>query len=255
MLFYIGLHHPNHAKHFERCMISVMRLLRRKSVFEVNEWILDSGAFSQVFRYGEHTPVEEYARQVIRWAKCGRMVAAVSQDYMCEPFILARTGATVEEHQRWTIERYLALRALVPSEIYIMPVLQGFRPKEYVHHVEMYGKLLPEGTWVGVGSVCKRNSSPGQVLEILWTIKNARPDLRLHGFGLKVTALAVPAIRHMLYSADSMAWSYAARRDRRGRAANDWREAMTFVRKIEEKLELQRQLTIYEILGGMAVTT
>jgi hypothetical protein len=41
-------------------------------------------------------------------------------------------------------------------------------------------------------------------------IKNERPDLRLHGFGLKTTALADPLVRSMLWSADSMAWSFAA---------------------------------------------
>jgi hypothetical protein len=80
--------------------------------------------------------------------------------------------------------------------------------------------------WVGVGSVCKRNSSPCLILDVLMAIKMERPDLRLHGFGLKTTALAHGTIRSMLESADSMAWSFAARR--LGTGANDWRNAEKF---------------------------
>lgn len=54
--------------------------------------------------------------------------------------------------------------------------------------------------------------------------------MQLHGFGLKLTALMFSAIRRQLYSADSMAWSYAARMA--GRSPNDWREAKAFERRI-----------------------
>ena len=58
---------------------------------------------------------------------------------------------------------------------------------------------------------------------MLSLIQEARPDLRLHGFGLKATALEFAPIREMLHTADSMAWSFAARKQ--GRDGNDWREA------------------------------
>jgi hypothetical protein len=81
--------------------------------------------------------------------------------------------------------------------------------------------------WVGVGSVCKRNTNIMAIWMVLDAIKDVRPDLRLHGFGLKKTSLQEPIIRDLLYSADSMAWSFAARRE--GRNANDWREAKAFI--------------------------
>ncbi|PHJ59778.1 hypothetical protein VF03_34180, partial [Nostoc linckia z2] len=43
--------------------------------------------------------------------------------------------------------------------------------------------------------------------------KLERPDLKLHGFGLKKTALQNSCIRNLLFSSDSFAWSYDARRD------------------------------------------
>lgn len=73
------------------------------------------------------------------------------------------------------------------------------------------GDRLLFGQWVGVGSICKRNSRPAEVADILASIHNKRPDLRLHGFGIKLTALENKAVRDLLYSCDSMAWSYPAR--------------------------------------------
>jgi hypothetical protein len=86
--------------------------------------------------------------------------------------------------------------------------------------------------WVGVGSVCKRNGTPEQIEAVLDAIHNVRPDLRLHGFGVKLTSLRSGLIRSRLYSADSMAWSFAARKQ--GRDGNDWREAAAFADKIDK---------------------
>jgi len=41
-------------------------------------------------------------------------------------------------------------------------------------------------------------------------------------------------VRDLLWSADSMAWSFAARYA--GRSANDWREAKAFIEKVERQL-------------------
>lgn len=59
----------------------------------------------------------------------------------------------------------------------------------------------------GLGSVCRRQST-GQIAVIVTTL--ASLGLRLHGFGIKTTGLHLYG--HLLTSADSMAWSYAARR-------------------------------------------
>lgn len=211
-------------------MVSVNRLRNRRSDFRAREWMMDSGAFTEVTKHGGFRfPPEEYAEQVERWARCGQLVAACSQDFMCEPFALAATGATLEEHQRWTVERYRALRPMVRST-HLLPVLQGYDPADYAEHVRMYGDDLRPGHWCGVGSVCKRNTDVGSVAAVLDAIHAERPDLRLHGFGLKVTALADARVRDRLYSADSMAWSWAARQQ--GRDGNSHHEAARFVNRI-----------------------
>ena len=194
---------------------------------------MDSGAFTEISTHGRYRhSVAEYADQIKRWKDNGRLLAAVAQDYMCEPFIVAKTGLSIAEHQRLTVGRYDDLLA-EDTGVYIMPVLQGFDPEDYVRHLGMYGDRLAHGQWVGVGSVCKRNGDPQSVAAVLLAIKRARPDLRLHGFGLKTTALSHPLITSLLETADSMAWSFAARRE--GRNPNDWREAKRWTANITSR--------------------
>lgn len=244
MKFYVGLHHPSTAQHFERCMVSVKTIRKRKSDFKVAEWIIDSGAFTELKDHGHYrTEPQEYAEEILRWSKCGNMVAAVSQDYMCEPFIVARTGLSTQEHQRLTIARYDALVASVGRAAYVMPVLQGYWPDEYLTHLGAYGKRLKRGSWVGVGSVCKRNANVAAIEAVVVTISRARPDLRLHGFGVKTTALKSSLVMGSLYSADSSAWSYAARM--RGGDRHSWHEAQRFVEKIEKQRVVKRHFQTF----------
>lgn len=233
MIFYVGLHHPHDAAHFERAFISVNTVRGRKKPVPSDDWILDSGAFRELEQFGgyRHSP-EEYAAEVNRLAAINPgLKVAVSQDWMCEAFMLEKTGLTIADHQRLTIERYDALLPLMPPGVYLMPVLQGYSIDDYLRHIDMYGDRLRPGMYVGVGSVCKRNGDVRQIEAILIAIKRKRPDIRLHGFGLKTTALTSGVVRDRLYSADSMAWSFAARMQ--GRDANNWREAEAFARRID----------------------
>lgn len=232
MEFFVGLHQPSDAQHLDHAFISVNRLKKRKSPFAVGDWIMDSGAFTTILtHHGYPEDVSVYAAQIKRWSKNGNLLAAVAQDYMCEAHMLKLTGKTILEHQQMTINRYDALKLCDVGGIYILPVLQGYSPADYVRHIEMYGDRLKQGAWVGVGSVCKRNGDPRAIESVLMAIKATRPDLRLHGFGLKSTALSSWIVRALLWTADSMAWSFAARKQ--GRNANDWREAKAFADRIK----------------------
>ncbi|HWT12284.1 MAG TPA: hypothetical protein VN231_05995 [Allosphingosinicella sp.] len=252
MRFFTGIHQPSDAGRVDAAFISVHRLVRRKGAFAANDWIMDSGAFSTIRKYGGYPNSPEiYAAEVNRWSKNGRLLAAVTQDYMCEPYMLRLTGRSVHEHQALTIERFDAIGACDLGGVYQMPVLQGYSPDEYVQHLKTYGDRLDEcarspalsrafppvvgekpavGAWVGVGSVCKRNGNPAAIEEVLLAIKRERPELRLHGFGIKATALGSALVRALLASADSMAWSFAARRE--GRDANSVQEAIRYTNRI-----------------------
>ena len=215
MKFYVGMHMPSKADKVDNAFVSVNVLRKRKSGFPVQNWIMDSGAFTTIAKHGCYPePVSVYAEQIRRWKGNGNLVAAVSQDYMCEDHMLTKTGMNVRQHQALTIERYDQLIA-EDTGVYIMPVLQGYTPSSYVDHVRMYGQRLAYGAYVGVGSVCKRNSSPSSIVQVLKAIKGERPDLRLHGFGIKTTALSWEEVRDNLESADSMAWSFAARMEKK----------------------------------------
>jgi len=219
------------ARYVERVCISVniLRSKNRQSYFDVGDWMMNSGAFTEIKNYGGFRfPIKEYAGWINKFADCGNMELAVAQDYMCEPDMLNITGLTTEDHQRLTIERYDNLLPL--TSIPIMPVLQGYKPSEYLEHLEMYVERLEIGMRVGVGSICKRNGNPQSIIDVLEAIYRRRPDLKLHGFGLKITALENAYILSMLYSADSMAWSLAARRQ--GRNPNSGIEAADFTNNI-----------------------
>jgi hypothetical protein len=143
MIFYVGLHQPSDAKHFQRVFLSVNRVRNRKKEIGASAWIMDSGAFTEISTYGRYRQsVKEYGAVVNRWAYDPTLIAAVSQDYMCEPWIVEKTGLSITEHQRLTIERYDALRVLV-SGVYIMPVIQGYDSPEYLSHLKMYGDRPP----------------------------------------------------------------------------------------------------------------
>jgi len=234
MKFFTGVHRPSKGDRLAAVMVSANVLRRRRSHFPVNDWIMDSGAFTTVTKYGGYPEtVDEYAEIIRRFADCGNLLTAVAQDYMCEQFVLDRTGLTLADHQRLTIERYDQLVAVDTAGVVIMPVLQGYAPADYAEHVRQYGDRLTAGMWVGVGSVCKRNANPGSVVGVLEAINAVRPGLRLHGFGVKITALRNERVRELFYSTDSMAWSFAARYE--GRDGNDINEAVAYAARVDRQ--------------------
>jgi len=191
LLFYPGTHQVGDAKHFDRVCISRNRLVGRKKPVECDDVLLDCAGFTTIEKHGGYPhPPEEWAREVHRLNSNGilKITVVVAQDYMCEPWMLAKTGLTIEDHQRLTIGRFDAVIAELhrlydgPPPFEVMPVLQGFAISDYLRHIEMYGDRLTPGMWVGVGSVCKRQGDPAIIEDLLLAIAGVRPDLRLHGF-------------------------------------------------------------------------
>ena len=172
---------------------------------------MDSSAFTRISAGKPHLLVREYANHINRWARCGHMDAAVSQDYMREPFVLSVTGLTIEQHQDLRTPNYLDLLDQDPR-VYIIPVIQGFTPAQYALHLQQLSPHLEDGAWTGIGSLCRRQGKPSETSAVLNTLLERRPDLKLHGFGVKTTALRQADIAERLYSVDSAAWSYAAKR-------------------------------------------
>jgi hypothetical protein len=176
-------------------------------------WAIDSGGFTVLRLFGAwQTPAMQYSSEVRRWHdEVGGLEWAAIQDWMCEPFMLEKTRLTVGEHQRRTVHSWHLLRRLAPDMPWV-PVLQGWEPDDYLAHVEQYresGSDLASLPLVGVGSVCRRQGTDA-LLAVLRPL--AALGLKLHGFGVKIDGLRNGGAA-LLESADSLAWSRAARYD------------------------------------------
>jgi len=225
LAFYLGTHMPHWLTlpDVPRLFISNRRLVgRRRLPRATGPWALDSGGFSELSMYGQwRTTPQEYITAIRRYDnEIGNLEWAAPQDWMCEATMLARTGKTVAEHQRLTIENFRQLRDLwwatspdtqpLPDMCPIMPVLQGQTRDDYHRHADAYyqaGFRLEEWPVVGLGSVCRRQATH----EIDNIVRSLTPSLALHGFGCKAGALT--NVGNLLTSADSLAWSYGGRRE------------------------------------------
>ncbi len=227
MRFFLGSHRPHWLAEIDIALFVSDRQLRRykKLPRACGPWALDSGGFTELSAHGSWargpTPAD-YAERVRRYAEeIGGLVFAAPQDWMCEPAILhggqfaamsfAGTGLTVREHQQRTVENFLELHDLAPDLPFI-PVLQGWSTSDYLRCVALYadnGVDLAAEPTVGLGSVCRRQATH-EAAEIIATVADAVPGIRIHGFGIKTSGLG--AYGSLLDSADSMAWSFRARR-------------------------------------------
>lgn len=239
--FWLGTHEASWLSDpdMRPLMVSRRRLQARPVGKEAAvDWVLDSGGFTELDKYhGWTLAPDEYLTMVNRWARdIGRLQWAAPQDWMCEPHMLDKTGLTVAEHQRRTVDNYLELRTL-DAAAPIIPVLQGWTPDDYLRCVDLYsaaGVDLASLDLVGLGSVCRR-----QGIGVAEHIVRSLQPIRLHGFGMKKTAIG--RFGDLLASADSMAWSFGGRRDGtcthlKSKCANhrhwalDWYDSIVFGR-------------------------
>src|SRR5205807_2659774 len=104
-------------------------------------WALDSGGFTELRLHGGWlTTAAAYVAAVRRYRdEIGRLEWAAPMDWMCEPFMLAKTGLTVAEHQERTVANYLELRSLAP-DLPFVPVLQGWSRDDYRRCATPYEK-------------------------------------------------------------------------------------------------------------------
>jgi hypothetical protein len=214
MRFLLGTHQPGWLADPRRpdLFVSDRRLRGYQHLPRASRaWACDSGAFSILAAGRAFDPPAVYAARIRRYRdEIGHLAWAAGQDWMCEPFILARTGLDIGEHQRRTVANFLTLRRIAP-DLPIIPVLQGFQVRDYLHCVSLYarhGVDLAAQPLVGLGSVCRRQATADT--EQIITALHETGVTRLHGFGVKT--LGLRRYGHLLASADSMAWSYAARR-------------------------------------------
>lgn len=214
--FYLGTHMPSwltNGKSRGPLFVSIRRLRQRKSLFPpaTVPYALDSGAYTEIAEHGEWkvTP-EQYVADVRKVAEgLGAPDFVAVQDYMCDPGTLKTTGLGVLEHQRRTVESAVTLRDLAP-ELQWLPVLQGAGVADYLRHLAMYQEAgIPTDRPLGLGSIVRRQHR-AEVAHLARELVE-RGASTLHGLGVKATGVRM--LGRSLTSADSIAWSYWARRD------------------------------------------
>ena len=196
----------------ERFMInfSSERWKNRKSQFITNkEWILDSGGFNELGKYGKYSYSPSFYLQKVKLLD---PTYFATMDYMCEPNKLKITGLTVKDHIMKTIENTLFLMDKHTGNQELMPVIQGWEIEDYLYCIDSMKELgiFKRNQLVGIGSICRRNQTD-KIEKIITSIKNELPHQRLHGFGIKKSCLSNPKIVNSLSSSDSFAWSIANR--------------------------------------------
>lgn len=265
-LFYLGTHRPRWVEESwaPPLFISAHTINRYKRdgdhfVKACARYAIDSGGFTELRDNGEWTIDQDtYGGMITRFMDdIGRPPDFVSpQDWMCEPWIVAKTGLTVAIHQEFTTINLLYLREQFPWVPWI-PVLQGWQLDDYLRHADAYaaaGVDLAAERLVGLGSVCRRQST-SEIGAIVGTF-HAR-GIRLHGFGVKIDGLR--HYGHMLASADSMAWSARARLENirldgcahRGPCNNCLRYALRWREKVLAALDAPKQLAL-DVFAGVA---
>lgn len=211
--FYLGTHVLNHIEKTEKPLFVSFRQLRKRKKKPFNQKgkvCVDSGGFSELTMFNKWvTTPDEYIEELNRLKALGLEIEWASpQDWMVEPIMLEKTGLTITEHQKRTVDNFIYLRSICDS-IHIIPVLQGQTIKQYYEHFEMYEShniQLRKEKLVGVGSVCRRQSS-NEIEHIMKSL--FMKGLKLHGFGVKINGLK--KYKKYLSSSDSLAWSYGAR--------------------------------------------
>lgn len=192
---------------------------RKPDGFACGLHALDSGAYSALMTDGPNADnhpwflaPDEFGALVTRVIEQNGMppIFAAIQDAPCEPQVLAKTGRTVRGNIFESVESYLYLCERFPFVPWL-PTLQGWEPEHYLMCAELYerhGVDLAAAPYVGLGSVCRRDA--GETANVVRVVEALAPlKYRLHGFGMSIDALR--EVGHRMTSADSMAWSYAAR--------------------------------------------
>jgi hypothetical protein len=211
--FYLGAPEPSWLRRVEVPLFVSVTRLRRLVKWPVAKvrWAMDSGGFTEIQRHGKWTiPPAQYIGEVRRARdEIGHLDWAPCQDWMVEPQMLSKTGLTIRQHQRRTVDSFLLLRRKAP-DLPWMPVLQGWTMEDYERCAGLYAKSgvdLSAEPIVGLGSVCRRQGTRETEAIVR---RLAGRGLRLHGFGVKVSGLVRYA--DVMSSADSMAWSFRARK-------------------------------------------
>ncbi|RKD95629.1 deazapurine DNA modification protein DpdA family protein [Halopiger aswanensis] len=197
----------------------------------------DSGGYSQLHTHREYQSSD---RQYLSYLKEYEPELFALRDYPCEPGLLWKLNRTVRDHQQRTTRHHRKLldtynNADIGSEP--VAVLQGWKPEQYLSHLD---ELREEGVltqYVAIGSLSNRN--PETAAQIIHKIRNALSSKhRLHAFGIGTDTLQLPRVIESLDSADSAAYDF---RTRMREPRQTWRQQVYHYLSMKRQIKSWRQ--------------
>ena len=201
-----------------------------KPWYGIENLFVDSGGYSFMMGQGEYGPVGEYVTYLRRW----QPDLYALRDYPCEPDVLEKHGATVEEHQRKTTEKHIeTLDAVGDLDGQPVTVIQGWKTRDYLNHID---QLRDQGIpldYVAVGSVCRRNAEI-EIERVIRSIRDELPNSKIHAFGVKTSVFNRTAVKDLIDSADSLAYEYASRKNHE---KGDWKHQSVEYLKMKKRIE------------------
>jgi len=209
------------------------------------DFALDSGGFVALNKWGDYPfTAEDYLNLIDHMQPSW----AASMDYPCEPDIAKGTKLSVNERIMATVEYAVYLSRRNEK---IIPVLQGYTPDEYEQCYRLLSSKM-RVTRLALGSVCKRQSTR-EIADLCWELTQFLPAVPIHGFGVKLRALAFPETWALFSSIDTNAWEFYHRtkywpknRDY-GRRFTDAEVFREYREKIESLVNKPRQLMLKPI--------
>lgn len=196
---------------YPNILINFMTKTNRPPKYPYELLFIDSGGFYSSMVTGGYTKTNEEYLQFIE--KIMPEYFAL-RDYPCEPQLLKKHNLTVKQNIQRTVDNHIALLDLLPKYCINsepIPVIQGWQKEDYLNCIDAFEDQGLMSDYMAIGSVCRRTAT-SNIREIVMSVRDNIPSwIKLHGFGLKLTALKDLAIWKALYSVDSGAWDYVAR--------------------------------------------
>jgi hypothetical protein len=178
-------------------------------------WTVDCGGYQLLKEQAVYDfSIDEYLEYIS--ANSEYIDRVVLRDWACEPDLIEGQERSVTDHQQWSLADHIAMVKGIDDrglDVEPMAVVQGYTKEQYLSHLDSLAEHGLIFDSVGIGSVCARDDV-AEIAGVVDAVATALPDrCAIHGFGMKVTALANEQIRAELESVDTAAWDYRLHTD------------------------------------------
>ena len=200
---------------------------------------VDSGGFPSSFLYNGYNRSDLEYLHFVRKTKADLFAL---RDYPCEPQILQKYNVTVKDQIHRTLEHHIKLLELserLEIKAKPIPVIQGWKIPDYLYCIDLFKEHGLITDYMAIGSTCRRTAVK-ETRNVILAVREELPNsIKLHAFGVKLSVLNNKAVWDALYSADSSAWDFWARFEKR--PLDTFNKSLETCRKYLEKIERLRR--------------